>query len=98
VTKLTSTEVARNTWWSSFIEGNSVTLAYLDVPVFAEGGNDSFLDGPPTCAADGNTHLVVAPEAVQLVLEHGIENVYKHSLLPHASLALHKSGYSKVNF
>ena len=33
----------------------------LDVPMFSQGGDDAFLDGPPAGAADGDTHLVMAP-------------------------------------
>jgi len=39
----------------------------LDAPVLAQRGDHSALDGPPAGSADGDAHLVVAPETVELV-------------------------------
>ena len=37
--------------------------------ILTECGDDPLLDGPPARSADWNAHLVVAPQAVQLVLK-----------------------------
>ena len=39
----------------------------LDTPVLAKGGHHPALYGPPAGAADGDTHPVVTPEAVELI-------------------------------
>lgn len=39
----------------------------LDVPVLAERGDDSLLDRATTCAANRNSHAIVATQAVKLV-------------------------------
>ena len=39
----------------------------LDTPVLAQGGHHPALYGPPAGSADGDTHPVVTPEAVELV-------------------------------
>ena len=41
----------------------------LDVPVLAERGHHPLLDGPVARATDRDAHLVVAAQAVQLVLQ-----------------------------
>lgn len=39
----------------------------LDMPMFAKGRNNSFLDWPPACSTDGYAHFVMAPETVELI-------------------------------
>ena len=39
----------------------------LDTPVLAKSGHHPALYGPPAGAADGDTHPVVTPEAVELI-------------------------------
>jgi len=39
----------------------------LHMPMLPKCCNDSFLDWPPACSTDRNTHLVMAAQAVQLV-------------------------------
>ena len=39
----------------------------LDTPVLAQGGDDPALYGPPAGSTDGDSHLVVTPQAVELV-------------------------------
>ena len=39
------------------------------VPLFAKCGNDTLLDRTATSTADGNAHLIVTSQAIQLVLD-----------------------------
>jgi len=43
------------------------TNKMLHMPMLPKCCNDSFLDWPPACSTDRNTHLVMAAQAVQLV-------------------------------
>ena len=43
----------------------------LHVPVLAQGGHHPLLDGAPTGPADGDAHLVVAAQTIQLILTKG---------------------------
>lgn len=40
----------------------------LDMPLLAESSDHSLLDGSSASSTDGNAHLVVAPQTVQLAL------------------------------
>lgn len=40
----------------------------FNMPVLPQGSDNSFLNGPPTSSTDWNTHFVMAPQAVKLIL------------------------------
>ena len=49
------------------------THEMLHMPMLPKGGDNSFFDGTPTCTTDRDPHLVMAPEAVYLILIRGNE-------------------------
>ena len=62
----------------SIEEVHCVTIGSF--PVLAQRRDDALLNGPPTRAADRDAHLVVAPQAEELVLRH--RNRLKWKLTP----------------
>lgn len=43
------------------------THKVLNVPMFAQGSNNSFFDGSTTSAADRNSHAIMTTQTVELV-------------------------------